>query len=253
MKKHHVIGIACLLLLNLNNRGSAEEKTLSQIVSPDITKEIVVSNVGINRFICNGEITDVIYPQDKNLAIKSSKNNLFVKFPIKVKIVDGQEKEKSLYNEKTELYVSCESDIFSLVLVPQQISPQTIYLQSTKKEIEKANEFIKNKSHDEIAVTLISSLINNDFPKGSQINELSEMLSFNNEKFKDVDVFLYRQLKIKGFVAKEYILHSKNDITIKDTDLLLIDKVKSPFAVAILDQNFKGVTKAYVVERQNGE
>ncbi|MGB9756080.1 MAG: TraK domain-containing protein [Desulfurella sp.] len=252
MKNKTTLIVGLSLLLNtiaMANQTDIIKPRESQIVNPEIPTEVIVSNTSVNRFICNGNITDVIYSQEKNFSIKVNENNMFLKLPVKIKMVDGQEKERMVFNEKSEMYINCDGSIYSVIIVPMQTSSQTIYLQNPKGDMKKAQEFAKKKTRDDFVISLIDALLNNNFPQGFKVSEHGKFYSMPD--MNNVDFLLYRTIEGAGFVAKEFIIYSKDKVKIEDVQLAKIEDVVNPVAVAILDSEFSGVTKGYVVEAVN--
>ena len=77
--------------------------SMAQKVSPEITTQVRLSNSDINRVICPVDIKDVIYSEEKGLAVNLSGKNAFVKFLVVKK--DGKE----MYSmTPSELYFVCD-------------------------------------------------------------------------------------------------------------------------------------------------
>lgn len=212
-------------------------------IEPDVVTEVMVSNMDVNRIVCPYPITDVVFSQEKGIIVKVTDRNAFVKLPVIVKTVDGVETEKKYYNAKTEIFVMCGGNVYTLLLRPAKIQAQTIYLTDTKGDMKKSYEYVKNNKYEDLMINLIDSLSNDKPEKGFVIKNV-----FKNYRHKNIDFTLSRIMVGGGFKVKEFIIYSKNKVTIENLELLNLPEIVDPKAVALFDNEFIGVTKGYVVE-----
>jgi len=86
---------------------------------------VYVSMGDVNRIVCEkGEVSTVVYSQEKEMQVKTEGRNVFVKLVPKE---EGAGK-KVIADYPRELYVECAGEVFQLLLYPKSIPAATIYL-----------------------------------------------------------------------------------------------------------------------------
>ena len=217
-------------------------------ILPEKTTEVTVSNIDVNRIVCPYNIQDVVYSQEKGLQVKTEGRNLYVKLPIIVKAVNGEVKEKKLFKNKAELFISCGGHVYSLILKPKKIPARTIYLTAPDEDMKKASSFFEKMSFEDAIVELIKRVAEERIPRGFKVEFVNQTI-----QYKDMEVTFRKKVIGGGVIVKEFIIYSKTPRIIKNTDLLDLKWVENSKtrAIATEDNYFKGFTRAYSVETIN--
>lgn len=234
MKKSKIFFISLILAFNIKLYAGIE---------PDVVTDVDVSNMDVNRFVCPYPITDVVFSQEKGIIVKVTDRNAFLKLPVLVKTVDGVETERKYYSEKSEIFIMCGGNVYTLILQPSKIQAQTIYLTDTKGDMKQSYEYVKNNRYEDLVLNLINAIANDRPEKGFAIKKV-----FKDYQYKNIDFTLSKIMVGGGFKVKEFVIYSKNKVTIENLDLLNLPEVENPKAVAVFDNEFVGLTKGYIVE-----
>ncbi|MFH2181654.1 type-F conjugative transfer system secretin TraK, partial [Citrobacter freundii] len=143
--------------------GAAEKKIFpqnTQRVLPEISTQVVLSNRDVNRLVCeSGEAVKPVFSTEKPVDVKvsSDRRSFWVKFKYL-----SQGGENHYYAEPTELFLTCGTSTFELIVLPKYENPHKIMLGSDTKESIKANQALFSAlSLEEAAVSLWGS---RDFP-----------------------------------------------------------------------------------------
>ncbi len=97
------------------------------VISAEIPTAVELSNMDINRIVCSGPMTDLIFSQEKGMTGHFSGNNAFIKF--KIEDMGG---EYIYADEQSELFVVCNNTVYTLIVTPTDIPSVTIRLASPK-------------------------------------------------------------------------------------------------------------------------
>lgn len=213
-------------------------------IEPEIPSKVDLSLIDVNRIVCPGKVPvrDVVFSKEKGLIVKPSDDSLFVKFPVTEIDYDGKTVQK-LFDGKAELYITCGSSVYTLILSGRRIPAQTVYLSDSASSMKKANDYISSESHDDLMLDLIQALTNNMVPKGFTMEDTNI-----EEKYKGISVTATKAIEGGGFRARELVLKSDKQVSITDTELLKLSMLKNVKAIGIMSPVFAGVTTAYVVE-----
>lgn len=231
-KKMFIISMACAtLLLNAN----ADENL--KIVDHSIAFKFVdISKSDINRVVCeNGEMGKLVYGKDKEISIQKSDSNAFIKLlPVTTKsngiVVD------SIVNDfNRDVYLECDSKIYSLNLTPKDIPAQTVILVDKTKKLEKvdnvkAKEFEKANSFEKTVLDIIKTVYKEQLPDGYTMDYL-------NQKTIDFDELSMKFTKVyngNDYAVYEYLITAKQNIEI-DERMFIPHIVKNPLALALTD------------------
>ena len=104
------------------------------VITPEVPTIVELSNHDINRIVCPGQMTDLIFSKEKGLTGHFSGNNAFIKF----KIEDSGD-EYIYADTPSELFVVCNSAVYTLIVAPMDISSVTVRLSSPKGDTFKKN------------------------------------------------------------------------------------------------------------------
>jgi len=213
-------------------------------IEPDTTSRIDMSSIDVNRIVCPNKstVTNFVHSEEKGLQLQPSGENLFVKFPV-IETDSSGRKEKIYYTGSSEVFLSCGSSVYSLVLNAKRIQGQTVYLSDTASDMKKAAEFTVSKSYDELMLDLITAIIHNSVPKGFKLSDTDLQ-----DVYKDIQVTAVKEISGGGFRVRELVLRSDKQVSITDTELIKLKMFKNVKAVAVMSPVFSGTTTAYIVE-----
>ena len=222
-------------------------------VVPEVAQAIELSNTDNNRFICNGEIQDVVYSAEKGVIVKFSGQNAFIKF----KITKKSNGELVYAKNPTELFIVCNQETYNIIGLPKKIQAQTIRLSTGKKQAIKKNLSLMSGLALEKKVLALINYVHKD-----AIPDSFEILSANKKirLYKGIGIVLKRSVQVtgEGLLLKEYYVSNTGEksIVINEGHFLKPEITANTVALAIGDGKMnldKGDTaKLYVVELADG-
>ena len=240
MKKQIIIATAILALW-----GSAHAETG---VPPEVPTMVEFSNKEINRVVCSGPISDLIFSKEKGLTGHFTGNNAYIKFTFEE--INGK---RSYASEPSELYVVCDGSTYSLVANPSDIPAATVRLAPPKSEgVNKNLALYKNMPIEKQALKLIKEGYAGTYPSSYKVTEnkpawisLCSDLSVVLKETVDVDGVGLRlkifQVTLQG--REKYI----------DEKIFLSNQISdSILAVAVEDHKLRSgeKTRLFVVEKK---
>lgn len=203
-----------------------------------------VSRSDVNRIICPGAVTDVIFSEEKGITSKVVGNDVFVKFPVTVSVDQETMEKRVLYgNNAAELFLVCGGVTYNTILKPADIPSQTIKIEPKEQEV---NE-LKGKDTEEVLGVLIGFAVDGSFPKSFRMSEhnASYDIARNGGKL----TVLYRRLwSGGGYNVREFHIYSGSEITLMPVELIGFPEVKKPLAVSLTAEKFKGWTRGFIIE-----
>lgn len=198
MKK---IVMSCMLasFLMAAEHGSGER---IQVIEGEGYQFTTVSLTDISRVHCGSGISNLVYSKEKNIEIKSTGKDAYIKILPKG-IGDRLEYSKN----PREVYFECGQKTYSLVLVPKDIPAQTILLKSDSVDIEKASEFEKKDSYQETLKELVKRGYTESQPDGYEVVKGDQVIRFDA-----LTLSLEKKYLGSRYVIYEYIIEAKIDI-----------------------------------------
>lgn len=204
---------------------------------------VKVSLTDINRISCPVEIGQVVYSKEKEIEVKRSGPNAYVKFLPKV-MPDGKTEIESF---PRELYVECGDKVFQLVLLPEKIPAVHITLKLPRASVERAREYEKSSPYDSMMLELVGSVYREEPPEGYEVKVINSPYS----RFAELDMVLYREYTGGRYVVQEFILQAKMDVELWEGQFL--PYLEKPLAIAIVKPILKAgeSTRLIVVRRRD--
>ena len=224
--------------------------SMAQKVLPEITTQVRLSNSDINRVICPVDIKDVVYSEEKGVAVNLSGKNGFVKFLVAKK--DGKE----MYSTTpSELYFVCDGSVYTMIANPARIPAQSVELTpgKAKKNIELYGELPFEKK----IITIVKRVYTNDAPDSFTKTVVGRKMGI----IKDLEVILRsiyaiegEGLRVKEFEVRIAPASTLESISYNENDFLRTDISLHPVAVSTESMTLrKGETsRVFVVERTEG-
>ena len=218
------------------------------VIPAEIPTAVELSNVDINRIVCSGPMTDLIFSQEKGMTGHFSGNNAFIKF--KIEDMGG---EYIYADEQSELFVVCNNTVYTLIVTPTGIPSVTIRLASPKGDSFKKNiAHYKNLPLEKQALQIIREAYEGTYPSSYQVSEPTKIETLSP----DLEVTLTQVVDVDGvgLRLKKYAVKSLvQDMVTLDEKLFLTSSVsQSILAVAIEDHNLHTgqATRVFVVDQK---
>lgn len=230
-----------------------------QTVLPEVTTLVSLSSSDVNRIICPAEATgdvNVVYSAEKGMIVKVVGKDIFIKFNVIKKTVDG--KEEQVYSTvPTDMYIVCGGEVFSVIVTPKRIPSQTVKLTTGKKNTIKENlSRYQGMSFEKKIVDIIKSVYSDNIPDSFTVEVVRRPLDI----FKDLSVTLERIVKVEGegLELREYSLRVKetsgvNTMNLTEKEFLRPDMAgKNVVAISLdLQQVSKGdKARLFIVKRE---
>jgi len=222
----------------------------AEVILPEVVTPVQMSNRDMNRIVCtSGDINDAYFSAEKGVTVKNEGSSSYVKFLIKPDVYGQQ-----YVVARTELYVVCDGDVYTLMVSPRDIPGQTVRLSSGRRNsIGKNVELLGGLAEEERAVNLTMGALQDDIPSSFEVVE-SKTLVWINHIFRDISVAKRREIQVEGFdlYLTEYGVKAKRDITLNETLFLNTFFGNTIFAVTLDNQNLKKgqVARAFIIEKR---
>ncbi|MCL2791235.1 MAG: type-F conjugative transfer system secretin TraK [Desulfobulbus sp.] len=241
MKKFSPLSICCLVL-------TTGQAVAGEGVPAEVPTMVELSAREINRIVCPGQMTDLIFSEEKGLTGHFAGSNAFVKFT-----AEEMGGKRTYSTEPSEIYVVCNGSVYTIIGAPTEIDAVTVRLALSKSEtVEKNIARHKNMPLEKQALQLIKEAYGGVFPSSYQVMDKREPVHL----CPDLDLVRQQVVEIEGVGLR---LKSFSVTSRLDTDLELTEKIfltaaigSSILAVAIEDHFLKPKqsTRAFVVERK---
>jgi conjugal transfer pilus assembly protein TraK len=236
------------LLLTASALLFATNVSADNMVTAEIPTVVELSNHDINRIVCPGPMSDLIFSQEKGITGHFSGNNAFIKF----KIEDVGD-EYNYADQDSELFIVCNGAVYTLIVTPKDIPSATIRLASLQQKSFKQNiTHYKNMPLEKQALQVIREAYNENYPSSYRVIDSSEAV----ELCPRIKTTLIQSVDVDGvgLRLKKYL------ITATGTELSYVDEklFVSPFisdsllAVAVNDHTLSpGETSTvFIVEKK---
>lgn len=214
--------------------GAAEKKIFpqnTQRVLPEISTQVVLSNRDVNRLVCeSGEAVKPVFSTEKPVDVKvsSDRRSFWVKFKYL-----SQGGENHYYAEPTELFLTCGTSTFELIVLPKYENPHKIMLGSDTKESIKANQALFSAlSLEEAAVSLSTKIISDSDTNGRGLPESFEVIPVKENWMRDIFDSRGRIIPIEvkrerdvlvdgtGLRGSQYTIRALKSVTLTETMFL---------------------------------
>jgi len=218
------------------------------VIPAEVATPVELSNHDINRIVCPGPMTDLIFSKEKGLTGHFSGNNAFIKF--KIEDVGG---EYIYADEQSELFVVCNNTVYTLIVTPTDIPSVTIRLASPKGDSFRKNiAHYKNLPLEKQALQIIREAYDGTYPSSYRVSEPAKVETLSP----DVEVTLTQVVDVDGvgLRLKKYVVKSlvQEPVTLNEKLFLSSSVSGSILAVAIEDHNLDPgqTTSVFVVDQK---
>ncbi|AYQ57068.1 TraK domain-containing protein [Bathymodiolus thermophilus thioautotrophic gill symbiont] len=212
-------------------------------IMPEVRTTVSVSQADINRISCeSGLISSIDYASNTGLTHKTHKNKKNVVILFK-QLDDGR--TRKIINAKINMLIGCGNEYYPLILDPQKIDSQSIFLQTSSLESEarKNNQENTVKTHEEVLIDLIKS----SRKKISGVMKNQPSVYFDN-----LQVKLLNKQNIYGtnYQVNKFVVIG-NNVTLIEKQFLNTQLSKYPIVAISLDDfhlnNDKNWTYLYLI------
>jgi len=203
-------------------------------VAPEIATPVEFSSSDINRIVCSGEVSDVVFSKEKGLSVKTSGKDIYLKFLI-AKKADGS---NGFSATPTEVFIVCGGNTYNLIAVPKRIPAQTIRLSGNVTEkIEKNKSLYEGMPLEKKVMSLIKAVYKDIIPASFSVENVKKSVVI----FKDLKLTLNRIVKVEGegYEVKEYTAEVTGDTGIELREKDFLNTVISMNPVAIMIDKLK--------------
>ncbi len=135
-------------------------------ILPEKTTHITLSNQDVNRLVCTqGMISDVNYSAEKGMQVKIDGQNAFVKFQW---LHNGQ--DKTYLTDPSELFLTCDGEVYSLVIEPKARRTRTVHLGNPVKQTIRQNlALYRPLTLEEQVIDLTLRAMTDDLPDSFEV------------------------------------------------------------------------------------
>jgi conjugal transfer pilus assembly protein TraK len=209
---------------------------------------VQLSNRDINRIVCSGPMSDLIYSEEKGVTGHFSGNSAFIKF--KAEELDGQ---LTYAETPSELFIVCNGAVYTLIAEPHATSSVTLHLAEPAKDVLKKNiDHYKNMPLEKQVLQIIKEGYEGGYPSSYKVSNAATLIPLCG----DLSVNLIQTVDVEGIGLrlKQFKVASKRDETmeLKEKTFLSLFISEAILAVAIEDQvlNTGEATRVFVVEKR---
>lgn len=235
--------ISIFLTLILVGTALADEP-IQIIEGSEGYKFATVSLKDLSRIHCSNQITNVFYSKEKEIEIKTTGNDAYIKILPRRTTGGDIVGEKIEYgSHPRELYVECSGQTFSIVLVPKDLPAQTVVLKTPFADLKKAASYEKSNPYDNTMLDLVKKGFIGDIPEGYNSMHVGKEIK-NFEELSLIHVRSYIGSKYSIF---EYLIDAKRTINIYES--MFLPYLKNPLAISILKTTLEPTesTRMFVV------
>lgn len=241
MKK--LFAAVCSLLLS-GNFALAEDGVLAEVPTM-----VQLSNKDINRIVCPGPMSDLIFSKEKSITGHFSGNNAFIKFTI-----EDQNGKLVYAKEPSELYAVCNGSVYTIIATPASIDAVTVRLATPKSNtVEKNISRYRNMPVEKQALQIIREAYNGTYPSSYRVTDKKDSITL----CPDLDVELHKFIDVDGvgIRLKEFKVTAKKTVDVDEKTFLSSAISDAILAVAVEDHQLTSgkSTRVFVVEKKEHE
>lgn len=225
-----------------------DNPTHVNFIAPEMPTIVQLSNRDINRIVCSGAMSDLIFSEEKGITGHFSGNSAFIKFKA------AEFNERITYAETpSELFIVCNGAVYTLIAEPQEISSVTLHLAAPAKDVFQKNiDHYKNMPLEKQVLQIIQEGYEGGYPSSYKVSNVDTLIPLCG----DLSVNLMQTVDVEGvgLRLKQFKVASTKGETmeLQEKTFLSLDIGESILAVAIEDQvlNAGEATRVFVVEKR---
>ena len=217
-------------------------------IAPEMPTSVQLSNRDINRIVCSGPMSDLIFSEEKGITGHFSGNSAFIKF--KAEEFNGM---LTYAETPSELFIVCNGAVYTLIAEPQEISSVTLQLAAPAKDSFKKNiDHYKNMPLEKQVLQIIKEGYEGGYPSSYKVSNAHTLVPLCG----DLSVNLMQTVDVEGvgLRMKQFkVASTKNEkMELQEKTFLSLGISESILAVAIEDQvlDTGEATRVFVVEKR---
>ena len=231
-----------------DSTAAFDEPVPVNFIAPEMPTIVQLSNRDINRIVCSGPMSDLIYSEEKGVTGHFSGNSAFVKF--KAEEINGE----LMYAETpSELFVVCNGAVYTLIAEPHEIASVTLHLAAPAKDVFKKNiDHYKNLPLEKQVLQIIREGYEGGYPSSYKVSNADTLIPLCG----DLNVNLMQTVDVEGvgLRLKQYkVASTKSEkMELQEKTFLSLGISESILAVAIENHvlNTGEATRVFVVEKR---
>jgi conjugal transfer pilus assembly protein TraK len=228
-----------------------QAEQLAGPILPEVTTAVELSSSDVNRIVCPGTINDLIFSKEKGIEGHFVGSNAFVKFAIT--ILDD---EKHYSNTPSELFVSCNNTIYTLIATPKRIPSVTLRLAPSPAQDLKQNvDHYQSLPFEKKVLQLVREAYLVEYPEGYRITAADVAVNIS----KDLNVRLKKIVDVEGvgLRLKEYRVRpaAGNPVHVTEKDFLKFQMGERIIAVVVEEHVIAPgkSSRVFIVEQRGAE
>ncbi len=225
-----------------------DNPTPVNFIAPEMPTIVQLSNRDINRIVCSGPMSDLIFSEEKGVTGHFSGNSAFIKF--KAEEFNGL---LAYAETPSELFIVCNGSVYTLIAQPQEISSVTLHLAAPAKDVFKKNiDHYKNMPLEKQVLQIIKEGYEGGYPSSYKVSNADTLIPL----CADLSVNLMHTVDVEGvgLRLKQFKVASTKGETmeLQEKTFLSLGISESILAVAIEDHvlNTGEATRVFVVEKR---
>ena len=235
------------VLLTLSFGASAEH------IMPETSTVVVASNRDVNRIVCNaGDITNTYFSKEKGILVQNDGRNAYVKF----KSLDDGSGVLKRVTQRSELYITCGGNVYTLILEPKDVDAITHYLGAGSVANAKVNlQEYGSMPDEERALDLTMAVLKNEIPESFSVTKPSMYTrDYVTNVIPNVELAKVQDVAMDGIglTLQEYQVVAKQPVTLQETQFLDVYFGTNIFAVSIEPRTLAAGEYARVFVVQKG-
>lgn len=231
-----------------NSTTAFDKPVPVNFIAAEIPTIVHLSNRDINRIVCSGSISDLIFSEEKGVTGHFSGNSAFIKF--RAEEINGE----LLYAETpSELFVVCNGAVYTLIAEPHEIASVTLNLAAPAKDAFHKNiDLYKNMPLEKQVLQIIKQGYEGGYPSSYKVANADTLIPLCG----DLRVNLIQTVDVEGvgLRLKQFrVASTKNEpVELEEKTFLSLGISESILAVAIEDHvlNTGEETRVFVVEKR---
>ena len=236
------LAVTCCLLM------AAGEVLAENGVPAEVPTLVELSSREINRIVCPGPMTDLIFSEEKGLTGHFSGNNAFIKFT-----AEEANGKRTYSEEPSEIYAICNGAVYTLIATPTETSAVTVRLAAAKAETVAENlERYRNLPLEKQALQLLREGYSGAYPGSYRVSDQKTDIPL----CPDLQVSLRQTVEVDGvgLRLKSFQVTSRLSTESELEEKTFLDaRIGNPIlAVALVEHRLQpgGSTRVLVVERK---
>ena len=195
-----------------------------QIVKPERTTIVELSNTDINRIQCeSGDINDVYFSEEKGISVTTDKDNAYIKYLIMEKNSAAGHPENEYVSARTEFYVTCDGEVYTLLAYPVDTAAKGILLTRGEGDrIARNLSIYEDMALEERAILLTHKVIKDTLDDSYTVKPSGEFFTMTLDDGRNLHIRKLRDIIVEGtgLALHEYSLSSSQEIMLDEKQLM---------------------------------